>query len=106
MSKTTESLGNTQERHHNIPVRSSADIIGSCFIATCLNVVCSNHPIILCMLLLHVLSAQATRAENSTRRCMIDTACTVGHGEPLTVSICQQLYLIVSYKDANCVDIF
>jgi len=34
----------------------------------------------------------------STRKCMIDTDWTVGHGEPLIMSVCQQLYLIVSYK--------
>jgi len=54
----------------------------------------------------HVPAAQSTRAESITRKCVIRTDWTVGHGEPLTVSKYQQLYLIVSYKNENVVDIF
>ena len=46
------------------------------------------------------------RAEMSTRIYMIDTEQTVGHGEPITVAKHEQLYLIVSYDDSNCVDVF
>lgn len=79
-----------------------------CFVATYLDVVCSYHPTLLCLWLLHLPSAQVTSAESSTRKFMIDADWTVGHGEPLTVSSYeyQHLYLIVSYKDAKCFDIF
>ena len=44
----------------------------------------------------HLPAAQATSAESSTTKCMIDSHSKLGHKEPLAVFINLHSYLIVS----------
>ena len=60
-----------------------------------------------CKYLLHyyqlqpLLTAKSTRAESSTRKCMIDAHCKLGRGELLAVFIYLHSYLIAFFKLQN-----